>query len=468
MVPHDGGMSVVPTCAPATSPAGGRPRWRWTVLTLVVLGAALGGFTAGRLWPTAVRTAAGPVADSSSSRDDRDLPRPLALSTSQLPPPALPDPTLSRVPSFEASAGADDEEPTALDEFFRRAVQGEDDRVGSAYAGAAAHLTAEEVRVALDAVGQWPAGPRRAAAESLLLRRWGQLDPTAALAWAASVAEPLRRHELRRQAMLGWASVRPAEALAYIESNSDGTPAAHRLRDVFEGAMNAETGTALEFVRQLDPKRFASEAGAIVWSAFGRDPAATLAVVEALPDGELRRLAVDRVIDHWARYDPWAARLWMERIASPDQLVSARIELGESWARVDPAGAVNWFLDLPPEEQNGRILDRILYRWMQYDPEGCTEWLRAQPPAPMLDRVRAERAVALARRNVEEAIEWMRTIADGRRRAATEEQIVWDWYRRDRAGAVDYVVHRSALPDAARQRVIERARRDAERDAARQ
>lgn len=361
-----------------------------------------------------------------------------------------------------------DEEPTALDEFFRRAVHGADDSVGTAYAGAAAHLTADEVVAALEAVGRWPAGPRRAAAESLLLRRWGQLDPTAALAWAASVAEPLRRHELRREAMLGWASVRPADALAHVESSADGSPAAHRLRDVFEGAMHAETTTALQFAQQLDPKRFANEAGAIIWTVFGRDPAATLAFVEALPDGELRRLAADRVIDHWARYDPWAARLWMERVASPEQMLSARIELGESWARVDPAGAVNWFLDLPPEEQNGRILDRILHRWMQYDPDTCAEWLRAQPPSPVLDRFRAERAVSLARRNVEEAIEWTRKIADGRRRAATEEQIVWEWYRRDRTAAVDYALHRSTLPDSARQRVIERARRDAERDAARQ
>ncbi|MCX7819651.1 MAG: hypothetical protein N2652_10685 [Kiritimatiellae bacterium] len=338
--------------------------------------------------------------------------------------------------------------------------------MGPTYAGAAAHLTEEEVRIALGAVERWPAGPRRSGAENLLARRWGQLDPAAALAWAASVSEPIRRHELRRQVMLGWASVDPSAAFAHVSAGADGTAPPHRLREVFEGAMQAETHTALRFAAQLDPSRFGGEAGSIIWTVFGRDPAATVAFVEALPDGDLRQLAVDRVIDHWARYDPLGARAWMERLGASGQTLSARIELGESWARVDPAGAVGWFLDLPAEQQDGRILDRILHRWLQYDPDACITWLREQPPSPLLDRVRAERAVSLARRDIAEGLAWVPLITDPRRRAAAEEQIVWDWYRRDRAAAVEYAQRSGTLPDAARQRLIERARRDAEREAA--
>lgn len=429
--------------------------------------AAIGGFAVGR-WghrPTPLEsTPQHGRAQVTTAKEVRLLPSPTLLA-----PPSPVEAVLSGRSAWTPEwRETNNDDLSALDQFFRQAVRSGEDNIGPAYAGSASALSAAEVEVALDAIRRWPAGPRRAAAESMLVRRWGQLDPAAALAWVANLAEPMRRHELRRQTILGWASVRPAEALAYVEANADGAPTAHRLRDVFEGAMHADTDTTLRFAQQLDLTRFRNEASALIWTVFGRDPVATLAFVEALPDSDLRRLATDRVIDHWARYDPASARIWMERMVAPDQRLSAQIELGESWARLDPVSAVNWFLDLPPEEQNSRILDRILYRWMQYDPDACSQWLQVQPPSPLLDRVRAERAVAMTRRNVEEALVWARQIMDERRRTATEEQIIWDWYRRDRAAAVDYALHRSNLPETTRQRLLERARRDAEREAARQ
>jgi len=462
-------MPGVRTNAPSPLVSRSSARPSFSTLLVVAGVAALFGFVLGRSGSPPPAPPVLSTEPASGPPDCDGQARPLTLPAFAATPPPYPDTFGYHRPtsSFEET-NQEVSELTPLDDFFRTAVQSMEEQVGDAYAGAASKLSAEEVQIALQAVSHWPAGPRRAAAESLLLRRWGQLEPTEALNWAASIPEPLRRHELARQALLGWASNRPEDALAYVETNAVGGFAANRLRDVFEGAMHAETATALRFIQQLDAKRFGNEAGSIIWSVFGRDPAATLMWIQSLPDSEMKQLAADRIIDHWARYDPWAAREWMERAVPPEQRLSAQIELGESWARVDPAGAVNWFLDLPPEEQNGRILDRILHRWMQYDAEACTQWLRDQPPTPLLDRARAERAAVLARRNAEDALALARQIADGRRRASAEEQIVWEWYRRDRLAAVDYALHRSSLPDAARQRIVERARRDAEREANRQ
>jgi len=359
-----------------------------------------------------------------------------------------------------------DVEGDALADFYDRLTRREAGRVGEGFAGEAAGLSAEQVRQALDQLQAIGPSPVRSEAERLLLRRWGQLAPASAMEWTRTVAEPLRRYELRQQALMGWASVDPARALAYAEENPGGLLGSQRIRDVFEGARSAETSVALAFAAQADPRRYGEEAANIFWSLFGRDPAAVLAQIDAMPDGEMRRKAIDRVIDHWARHDPWGAKAWMEQRVTPEHLLSAQIELGESWARVDPAGAVAWFLDLPPEQQKGEIFDRVLRRWMQYDGGACGEWLRAQPPSPLLDRIRAERASWVVRRDPAEAVQTVRQIHDPRRRAQVEEQVVWEWYRLDRGAALNYALHEGGLGEAARQRLIERARKDAEREAA--
>lgn len=429
--------------------------------------AAVGGYAAGRWGARQPDTHPSPAP---SERPDV----PAAGESVRLLPvlPAVPPPmervasSFAPAPEAPVEADATEEAVSRLEGFFDAIHRREWESVGAGFAGAAAGLSAAEVREALGLLRQAPLGPRRMEAENLLLRRWGQLDPRAALEWTAGVAEPVRRYDLRQQALQGWGSVDPASALAFAEENPGNVLGSHRFRDIFEGARAAESQVALAFAVALDPKKYGQEAGHIFWTVFGRDPQAALSQVEAMPDGELRRIAVARIIDHWARHDPNAARIWMERNTTPDQALSAQIELGESWARVDPVGAVAWFVQLPPEQQNGHILNRILTRWMQYDGERCAEWLRDQPVSPLLDSARAERAMSVARRDPAGALAWVEQIGDAKRRASIEEQVVWAWYQRDRAAAVDYALHRSGLPDSARRRIADKAGRDAEREAA--
>jgi hypothetical protein len=358
-----------------------------------------------------------------------------------------------------------EEDPDAVHAFMEEAL--EPSRTPpEAFVGAAAGLSAAQVREALERLAQLPPSPKRGEAERLLLRRWGQLDAEAALQWVSTIPEPARRNSLRQQVIQGWASVNPGQALAYLEQQLQVSGSAVRAREVFEGVQHADDATALTFFSSLDVKKYGEEAANLIWMLFGRNPDQVASFVATLPEGDLKRLAVDRVIDHWARYDPWAAKAWMERVVPPEAGASARLELGESWARVDPAGAVRWFLELPPEQQERRTLDRILYRWLAEDPGSCSEWLATQPPTPWLDSARSYRAQQIARRDPAAAMEWVHGIADPKQRERLEEQLVWEWYRRDRTATVDYVLHRSGLSESARRRILERAQKDAERAAA--
>ncbi len=332
---------------------------------------------------------------------------------------------------------------------------------GSQAADTAAGMSAEEVRAALDRIREMEAGPARSSAEALLTRRWAQLEPLKTLEWIGSVTEPMRRHDLKHEALRGWAETEPMQALVYAEMNPGEFLDGGRFRDIFEGVKTADTGTALAFLDQLDTSKYGEAAADIIWSHFARDREAVLAKIDSMPDGDLRRLSVDRVIDHWARYDPVAAKAWMETHTTPDNRLTAQIELGESWARVDPRAATQWFSQLPEDQQNPKILDRIVGRWIQYEPETGIDWLRSQPVTPVLDNARTERARRLAGRDPVEAMLWTQTISDPKRRASTEEHIAWEWYRRDRTAAVDYVLNQSTLPDSTRRRFTERAQHDA-------
>ena len=418
----------------------------WVGVAVGVLSLAAGygaGFRQGRAKAPS-RTAVPPPAAAARAREE-----PVSL-TDLLRPAAIP-----RSETRNDTANRDDL-ASPLETFFNDlayAAGGEGD-IKSVF-----RLNAEEVRTAIERVRALPPGPDRARVEDQLLQRWAQLEPLKAMEWLNQYPEPLRRHDLKQQALLGWAQVEPMQALVYAELNPDGGLPGSRIGDVFQGALQADTATAMIFLQRLDLQKYAGQAQELIWNLYGRDPDAVVSAVEGLPPGPLRQQSIDRIIDHWARYDPAAARTWMDRVVPPEHLLSAQIELGESWARVDPRAASDWFAQLPPEQQNPVILDRIVRRWIEYEPQSGAEWLRTQPVTPLLDNSRSAYIHGLARRNPDIAIQWVQTISDERRRAGTEEHVAWDWYRRDPNAALEYVMG-SGMPESKKKQFADRAERD--------
>ncbi len=398
---------------------------------------------------------------SPQSALSEDLPEtPATAAPAWTAPAAARDtaPTGERVlrPAFRSRAGS------AVDEFFSQLSAADPNPDAPSSLDAAARMSAEEVRGALDRARELPPGPARAMAENALTRRWAQLEPLKALEWIGALSEPVRRHDLKHAALRGWAEAEPMQALVYAEMNPDGFLDSSRFRDVFEGAKAADPEEAMVFLDQLDVTKYRQAAEDVIWTQFGRSPDTVLAKIDSMPEGDLKRLSVDRIVDHWARYDPAAAKAWMDTHTTPGNRLSTEIELGESWARVDPRGATEWFTQLPADQQNPKILDRIVNRWIQYEPSTGVEWLRTQPVSPVLDNPRADRANYLSRRDPVEAMLWVQTISDPKRRASTEEHVAWEWYRRDRTSAVDYVLNQSALSDTSKRRFADRAQKDAQ------
>ncbi len=450
MAQPSSGMQIRP--APA-GPAAGPPRGRrpWAVGGVFLVAGLVAGYAIGH------------IADLQRPPDDSPPERPVVVETAAPVVPAWVETTPGLAvreeerrllrPASRARAGS------AVDDFFAQLAAtpaNPDDPRGL---NATDRMSAEEVRSTLDRIREMEPGPARAMAENALVRRWAQLEPLKTLEWIKDVREPARRHDLKREVLLGWAATEPLQALVFVEMESD-KPDGERLRSVFEGAKSADAETAMAFLSRIDEAKYGRAAADIVGHQFTREPEVVLGRIESMSDGPLKQMSVDRVIDQWARYDPAAAKAWMEAHVTPETRLSAHVELGESWARADPQAATAWFQQLPADQQNPRILDRIVRRWIQYEPETGTAWLRAQPPSPVLDNPRTERAVQAARTDPSEALAWVQTISDPNRRNSIEEHVAWQWFSRDRTAAVDYVLNRSGLSEASKRRFAERAERD--------
>ena len=288
-----------------------------------------------------------------------------------------------------------------------------------------------------------PPGPGRKEAYLKLMSEWASVDGEGALAAAASVTEPLLRCEMRETALRQWAASSPEAAWKYAKENSKGDLPDNRMELVFEGLGRGDAATSLAFLEKNRKEMENGDGGvsSVFDSLYERGNHAQLVDwAEKMAPGKLRDMATNRIIDRWARYDPAAAKEWMERnVTTKDNLVPARIELAESWARVNPENALQWANSLPAGQRDTEYYNRIYNRWIQYDRNAAAKYLAAQPPSPQLDRPIERYTYEVMRQNPAETMPWAESINDAKRRWEAIARVAEVWRRRDPAALQNYV-----------------------------
>ncbi len=306
----------------------------------------------------------------------------------------------------------------------------------------ASTMDLEQVRAAVAELEQLGQSPSQQRALWAALGRWTQLEPAAAYAFVTTIGEPKRRHDAKLWILESWGRTDPAGALAHVEANPDSSIGRAAAAAVFDGLADGDPGFAMRFLESLgtggSPHGHATYR--TVRALFERGDREVIAWAETLPAGEIRDRSIHAVIDQWARYDPAAARRWMEEHASGDTLPGAQVELGESWARVDPAAALRWAEALEADRHTSeRVKERIYNRWMQYDYETAAQFLVAQEPSPDLDRA-FEIYIERARHyNPEATMAWAESITDPKRRARAIYRVGSIWKSRDNAALQSYL-----------------------------
>jgi hypothetical protein len=180
-----------------------------------------------------------------------------------------------------------------------------------------------------------------------LVERWFELDPAAAAEWAKT-----QEKETGYETMRTWARADPESAIRFALSS------------------DKEWRSQLMFVDSLD-------------ALHGKDFAAKLSRVLALPTGDLRDYALNSVLANWAAQDPAAAFAAFEKSPPRSGQDEMRGQLLRSAAERDPAWAIAKMEEILPSLKAGvlghQLVGSLASAIAGKDPRKALDWLASLP-----------------------------------------------------------------------------------------
>ncbi len=341
----------------------------------------------------------------------------------------------------EADAGGDDESAAGEGAGTRPKEPTATELAEKISAMAAGEMTPEKHEQLVDWIGDLAA-----------------MDATKALELANALPGVKLRHDALSSLIRNWAEHDAEAAWKFvIHSPNDGSLPEDRYELLFHGIAQQEPTSALDFLwkhrdEMTGQRDRAERALDEIYNRGGHS--AMQSWVEALPAGKMRDTAMNRFIDQWARYNPEAARAWMDRQSIPaGNLPAAQVELAESWARVSPENAVKWVQGLPAQQQTRDVYDAVFRRWIQYDRNGAAQWLANQPPSPALDRSIERYTWSVMDLDPASTAPWAESITDKDRRFRALAEVADRWGRKDPQALARYVASRN-FPADQQQRLL--------------
>jgi hypothetical protein len=220
-----------------------------------------------------------------------------------------------------------------------------------------------EVKQLLDWVTAMPDGPEKRVALGKVMKRWGELDGSAAAAYGIDSYQQTGNSSLLRNALLGWAQADPASSMQYLQG------------------LGLGHGLANDFTRDILG----------VWS--NTNPQAAAAYLQANPSAQIG----------WSGGGfGRGGGAW----GGPSAVVAG------NWAAQDPQAAANWALSLPAGPQQGSAMNQVLQNWVAQDPNAAVAFVNSQPAGPGKDGMVSSLARGLAADDPTSAIKWVSTIGN--------------------------------------------------------
>lgn len=230
---------------------------------------------------------------------------------------------------------------------------------------------------ALKRIRQMPGNNDRELASRLLIARWVQSDPNAALQFAAS-----------------------NRGFEYVAD------------DVFEQAASADLDGALQRAKSLPSAdlRYMALRGVLSFMA-DTNPAGALQLSQSLGDFPGNEPLSSVIYRQWAANDPQSAAL----AAAKENVDGWRSPVGQvvrTWAGQDPAAAANFSLSLSDPSAQSRSISQVMRQWAREDPTAAANWINALPQGSSHDAAVAAFAYTLAQNDPQYAVSWAQNIAD--------------------------------------------------------
>ncbi len=198
----------------------------------------------------------------------------------------------------------------------------------------------------------------------LLLRRWVELNPTAAINWVTQLGEAGARQELVDVAAVAWSQNDLPKALTWVESLPAGDAKHHALADLGYEVARIDPVNALQIAAQLPASEYSNGLMIHALAQYASaDPGQSQQLAISLPPGSVREQALATVATVLAQQDgAGAARFALENISGGPDFDRAVIGVVQLWGQNNLADASAWvrsFPDSPVRDQAVQSLGLI-------------------------------------------------------------------------------------------------------------
>ena len=212
----------------------------------------------------------------------------------------------------------------------------------------------------------------------VLLARWAEKDPAAAMRYAEELPDRQRRDQLAQVVLDVWTRLDPAAAQSWVMA--------------------------------LTPPRRKTLMGVFVTAVAQSDPERALAFTASLPEGELvlRRQMEATIVRTWAFRDGPSAMAWAEKERDTVQRRQLMQQALWPWSQTDPKAAADRLLAMPRAGDWASLAQSLAGAWADASPEDALAWAGALTD----DRARNQALQALAQRIARDDVDRALQIAD--------------------------------------------------------
>jgi hypothetical protein len=326
----------------------------------------------------------------------------------------------------------------------------------------------------------------------LLFSRWGEEDPTAAMAYTQTMG--FAGMFVRGTVMRSWAAKFPEEAAQYYTEH----PADFRMGGMMgrRGRGGSTAGTiatewarqdsaaALTWAQSLDGRDLTSAVKGVFEESAKTDPEKAAEMLTSLTDDESKKGAQNAVAREWGKQNWSEAQAWiatlpadaqagamsqaLRGLAETDPVTAAEnvtsIAEGEDrdramegvakqWGRVDPESAAAWLMDSGSETAQSESIGKVVSSWVRQDSVAALSFINEQPEGGVRDQAASSYVMANQTGKVEDNLALAETIGDERTRERAVGMTVAGWMRQDPEAAKSYLDSTEALSERSKKRI---------------
>ena len=223
-----------------------------------------------------------------------------------------------------------------------------------------------------------------------------------------------------------WAHKDSAAAAQWAQSlpNSQRRGATNAIIDTL---LSTDMGAAATYVMSVEgsSERFGF-IGKVAEAWAQRDPLLAIEWAQGLKTDE-RTHAIEKALVGWAQSSPKDAAAFIDGLPQAQRTERHISEVAYVWGRQDSASAAEWLGNQREGAGKQEGFKYLMLHWTQTNPEAASTWLSQQPPGKSYDRGAESLAFAIHRSDPAAALQWAATISDEPLRSSRVRllQLMW-------------------------------------------